>query len=158
MIHLSPSRRMFLSGIGAVGFGFTMPALANSQPLIQVVKDPNCGCCSAWIDVMMAEGFAVETREASPADLAQLKQQSGISAKMAACHTARVEGYVIEGHVPAADIRRLLAEKPQALGLAVPAMPWGAPGMGPQNERDAFSVFLIHAGGSAEVFTRYDAA
>ena len=79
-------------------------------------------------------------------------------AAMASCHTAHVEGYAIEGHVPPADIRRLLAERPDAVGLAVPGMPWGSPGMGPEAEREAYEVHLIRRDGTTEVFTSYAAA
>ena len=77
---------------------------------------------------------------------------------MVSCHTGRVDGYMIEGHVPAADIRRLLVERPDAVGLAVPGMPYGSPGMGPESEREAYDVFLIQRDGSIEVFSRYTAA
>ena len=77
---------------------------------------------------------------------------------MSSCHTARVGGYIIEGHVPAADIRRLLDERRDAVGLAVPGMPYGSPGMGPETEREAYDVFLIRSDGSTEVFTSYAAA
>jgi hypothetical protein len=82
----------------------------------------------------------------------------GIPEALVSCHTATVEGYVLEGHVPAADIRRLLTERPEALGLAVPGMPYGAPGMGPEDARDAYDVILIQRDGRASVFTRYPAA
>ena len=74
---------------------------------------------------------------------------------MMSCHTAKVDGYFIEGHVPASDIRRLLADLPDALGLAVPAMPYGSPGMGPEDEREAFNIYIISADGTAEVFQHY---
>jgi hypothetical protein len=86
------------------------------------------------------------------------KLDSGIPQEMASCHTARVEGYMIEGHVPVADIRRLLGERPDAVGLAVPGMPYGSPGMGPENEREAYDVFLIRRNGSTDVFSHYAAA
>ena len=77
---------------------------------------------------------------------------------MISCHTGEIEGYMIEGHVPVADIRRLLAERPDAVGLAVPGMPYGSPGMGPEDQREAYDVFLIRRDGSSEVFTSYSAA
>lgn len=107
---------------------------------------------------MSDEGFEMEVQDAPYEELVRLKTQSGISEEMASCHTAHVDGYVIEGHVPPADIRRLLNERPDAIGLSVPGMPWGAPGMGPDSERDAYSVFLIRKDGATEVFTHYKAA
>lgn len=94
---------------------------------ITVHKDPNCGCCSLWVEHLRAAGFSVDTRDS--ADVARVKQQHGVPAELASCHTAIVGGYVIEGHVPALAIRRLLAERPDASGLAVPGMPVGSPGM-----------------------------
>lgn len=157
MIEVSIDRRKLLCGLGGAGFSLAMPAYATSQPLVQVVKDPNCGCCGAWIDIMSTEGFEVEVHEAPYEALMRLKAQSGISEEMASCHTAQVDGYVIEGHVPPTDIRRVLSERPDAIGLSVPGMPWGSPGMGPDSERDAYSVFLILKNGETEVFTHYEA-
>ena len=107
---------------------------------------------------MASAGFDVKVRDVPYDDLVQLKADSGISDEMASCHTAHVDGYIIEGHVPAPDIERLLAERPDAIGLAVPGMPWGSPGMGPENKRDAYTVYLIRKDGSVETFTEYEAA
>ena len=115
------------------------------------MKDPNCGCCSAWIEILENEGFAVRTERSLGTLLIKYKQDNGIPQSMASCHTGKIEGYMIEGHVPPADIRKLLAERPDAIGLAVP-------GMGPENERDAYDVYLIARDGSSEVFTHYEAA
>lgn len=90
--------------------------------------------------------------------LARYKLDNGIPQKMISCHTGRIEGYMIEGHVPAADIRRLLEGRPDAVGLAVPGMPYGSPGMGPESEREAYEVFLIRRDGSTEVYASYSAA
>ncbi len=158
MTTYTTSRRSFVLGIGVAGLSMSFPAYAASQPLVQVVKDPTCGCCGSWIAIMSDEGFEMEVQDAPYEELVRLKTQSGISEEMASCHTAHVDGYVIEGHVPPADIRRLLNERPDAIGLSVPGMPWGAPGMGPDSERDAYSVFLIRKDGATEVFTHYKAA
>ena len=125
---------------------------------IHVLKDPNCGCCSAWIEILEQEGFDVTAEAATGAALSRYKTDNGIPRDIISCHTARIEGYMIEGHVPVADIRRLLEERPDAIGLAVPGMPYGSPGMGPESQRDAYDVHLILGDGSTEVFTRYDAA
>ncbi|CRK74760.1 Protein of unknown function, DUF [Nereida ignava] len=158
MTTLDFNRRAVLGGLCATGFTMAVPALAATGPLMQVVKDPNCGCCGAWINVMASAGFDVKVRDVPYDDLVQLKADSGISDEMASCHTAHVDGYIIEGHVPAPDIERLLAERPDAIGLAVPGMPWGSPGMGPENKRDAYTVYLIRKDGSVETFTEYEAA
>ena len=86
------------------------------------------------------------------------KLENGIPADMISCHTGKIAGYMVEGHVPTADIRRLLAERPHAIGLAVPEMPYGSPGMGSEDAREAYDVFLIRRDGSTEVFSRYEAA
>lgn len=153
------TRRALISGAGALGLAALLPFRARADgPVMHVVKDPDCGCCAAWIGILEAEGFAVTTATASGAALSRYKQENGIPEQMVSCHTGRIAGYMIEGHVPAADIRRLLAERPEAVGLAVPGMPNGSPGMGPQSARDAYHVHLLRRDGSSEVFARYQAA
>jgi len=95
MTSLKPGRRAFLAGVGALGATFGLPGLAQSGPVMQVLKDPDCGCCNAWIDVMQREGFDMRIRNASWQTLARFKAKSGISEDMASCHTAEIEGYVI---------------------------------------------------------------
>ena len=152
------TRRQILTT--AVGLASLAPlaAFANSAPAIRVLRDPTCGCCGAWIEILRQDGFAVTEERSFNSQLLQFKVGKGIPPQMMSCHTGEIEGYVVEGHVPAADIRRLLAERPDAIGLAVPGMPYGSPGMGPENEREAYEVFLIRRDGSTEVFTKYDAA
>lgn len=153
------SRRTIL--VGATVFVAATPLGALAQgagPAIHVMKDPNCGCCSAWIDILEQDGFAVTTEDSLGSLLTRFKLENGIPQDMISCHTGRVEGYMIEGHVPAADIRRLMQERPDAVGLSVPGMPYGSPGMGPEGEREAYEVFLIRRNGSTEVFRRYNAA
>lgn len=156
MTSPTPNRRALLLGGASTGVLLALPVAAQAGPSMQVFKDPDCGCCGDWIDIMQREGFQMEVSNISWAALSQLKAQSGVAEDMASCHTARVEGYVIEGHVPPADIRRLLADRPRAVGLAVPGMPYGSPGMGPEEERDTYSVYLINTDGSAEVFAHYE--
>ena len=107
---------------------------------------------------MRKAGFTVEAANTSGSDLARFKYVNGIPAEMASCHTGMIGGYVVEGHVPAPDLRRLLAERPDAIGLAVPGMPYGSPGMGPESEREAYSVYLIRHDGTTKVFSSYAAA
>ena len=144
----------------AAGFAASVPlaGAARSGPAIHVLKDPNCGCCTAWIDILKEDGFTVTTERSFGTLLIRHKLENGIPQNMTSCHTGEVEGYMIEGHVPTADIRRLLSERPDAVGLAVPGMPYGSPGMGPEDEREAYEVFLIRKDGSTEIFSSYQAA
>lgn len=101
---------------------------AMAANAITVYKTPNCGCCVDWVEYLQKEGFTVETHDRR--DLNAIKKQAGVSREMASCHTAMVDGYVIEGHVPAPAIRKLLEERPKTRGLSVPGMPTNSPGMG----------------------------
>ena len=105
--------------------------IAIAGPLITVYKTPSCGCCVKWVEYLQKEGF--EVKAVNRDDLAPIKQKAGVQPEMSACHTALVEGYVIEGHVPAQAIRKLLKERPDTLGFAVPGMPANSPGMGPMD-------------------------
>lgn len=124
-----------------------------AAPVVDVYKSPTCGCCSKWIDHLKANGFTVRSHDT--ADVAQHKARLGIAPAYESCHTAQVGGYVIEGHVPARDIRRLLKEKPQARGLAVPGMPIGSPGMEQGNQKDRYEVILLDERGAPRVYSRY---
>lgn len=133
---------------------FTSVAWAGpTTPVIDVYKSPTCGCCTKWIDHLKANGFAVRSHDT--ADVAQHKQRLGIPAEYGSCHTAQIGGYVIEGHVPARDIKRLLKEKPQARGLTVPGMPVGSPGMEQGGHKDAYDVILLDKRGAPRVYSRY---
>lgn len=135
-------------------------ALSKAESrVIEVWKTPTCGCCKAWIDHLQAEGFEVVANDVKN-DTSAHRAALGMPLDYASCHSARVGGYAIEGHVPAADIRKLLDEKPVAVGLAVPEMPIGSPGMEhPSNptRRDAFDVLLIEKSGAARTYTSYPA-
>lgn len=148
------SRRKFL--VLTATFAGTRPLSAETLPGIHVIKDPGCGCCKDWIGHVRDAGFPVSFEDMAPEPLAALKASLGLQAGQVSCHTARVEGYVIEGHVPATDVKRLLADRPEAIGLAVPGMPWGSPGMDPESEREPYDVLLIARDGSASVFARYE--
>ncbi len=130
-------------------------AMAIAQPAIYVAKTSGCGCCLAWMEHLEENDFAVTSENLFGGTLVRMKLDNGIPVKMFSCHTAVVEGYTIEGHVPAADIERLLAEAPDAVGLAVPGMPIGSPGMDFSDNRDAYDVFLVKKDGSTEVFSSY---
>ncbi|MCG6872614.1 MAG: DUF411 domain-containing protein [Gammaproteobacteria bacterium] len=127
-------------------------ARAEKVPDISVYKSPTCGCCKLWIQHLRAEGFNVQAQDVE--DVVASKIQAGITPRLASCHTAHVGGYVIEGHVPAADIRRLLKEKPAVTGLAVPGMPEGSPGMEGPNPVP-YEVLAFVRGGPVSVFARH---
>lgn len=126
--------------------------LAETLPQVDVVKSPYCGCCTEWVQHMKRAGFSVRTTETEKLD--EARQALGMPQRLAACHSAKVGGYAIEGHVPADDIRRLLKQKPKAIGLAVPSMPPGAPGMEGQHKMP-YQTLLVHADGSTEVFAQH---
>jgi len=120
---------------------------------MSVTKTPWCGCCAAWITHMREAGFDVTVHEEE--DLTAIKDKMGVEPKLQSCHTGEVEGYVIEGHVPAEDVLRLLAERPKARGLTVPGMPVGSPGMEMGDRKDAYDVFLIKEDGTTELFSKH---
>lgn len=130
-------------------------ALAQATP-IEVRKTNGCGCCLAWMEHLEENGFAPTGEDMFAGLLVRFKLDSGVPQRMISCHTALIDGYVIEGHVPASDIRRLLAERPDAVGLAVPEMPLGSPGMDQSRWREAYDVFLIRNDGLTEVFASYE--
>ena len=153
------SRRQLLIFASSSIAAAPLAALADSTTHdIHVVKNPQCGCCNAWIEILEGKGFNVTTEDRSNSDLAVFKFENGIPKDMTSCHTAKIGGYFIEGHVPASDIKRLIAERPDALGLAVPAMPYGSPGMGPEDQREAYDVYIIRTDGTAELFQHYPQA
>lgn len=131
------------------------PLLSRAQgaTAIEVWKTPGCGCCGGWLDHLRESGFQVTAHDV--ADTAPIRRRAGVAPQFASCHTGLVGGYAIEGHVAAQDIRRLLSEKPQAAGLAVPGMPVGTPGMDEPvygGRRDPHEVLLIQANGQSSVW------
>ena len=127
-------------------------AEAVSKPLdITVYRDPSCSCCGKWIAHLTAQGF--QPKNVLNSDMDALKKQYGVPDDLASCHTAVINGYVIEGHVPANDIKRLIAEKSDVVGITVPGMPIGAPGMESGNVQEPFTVFSFDEKGHAEAFT-----
>jgi hypothetical protein len=150
-------RRQWLKAAASMGLAASLPhrsALAQAHT-VEVWKDPDCGCCHLRVEHLQASGFKVAVRDVGNN---AARKRLGMPDKLGSCHTATVGGYVIEGHVPAADIRRLLKNRPLALGLAVPGMPIGSPGMdGPEykGRKDAFDVLLVQKDGSTTSFQRY---
>ena len=144
-------RDFVLTGLSLVLAG---PALSQtSTSTLQVTKTPTCGCCGAWVDEMISAGFKASVEDVDYDTLQVLKRKHGIAPELAGCHTTIVGGYFVEGHVPAADIERLLSEKPVARGLTAPGMPMGSPGMGPQG--DPYDVLLVLMDGSTQVFATH---
>lgn len=135
----------------------SVPALASAAaPVIEVFKTATCGCCEAWAKHLTANGFSVKaTNVADPGDY---RKKFGIASELGSCHTARVGDYAIEGHVPASDIKRLLASRAKARGLAVPGMPMGSPGMEAGGHRDAYDVLLVKPDGRTSVYQHYKAS
>jgi Cu/Ag efflux protein CusF len=151
-------RRQWLHAASLLGItaatGLHCTALAQATT-VQVWKDPNCGCCQQWVEHLQASGFKVEVRDVGNT---AARKRLGMPDNLGSCHTASVGGYVIEGHVPASDIHRLLKERPAALGLSVPGMPIGSPGMdGPEykGRKDAYDVLLVQKNGTVKSFQRY---
>lgn len=131
-----------------------VPPGAATQSLLVVHKNPSCGCCVAWIEHMRGAGFAVQVHDHD--DMGPIKQRVGVPYAKGSCHTAEIDGYFIEGHVPAADVQRLLAERPDARGLAVPGMPAGSPGMElPDGTVHPYTVELVHRDGSTTGYARH---
>ena len=135
---------------------FAGPVLAAAaRTRVTVWKTPNCGCCKDWVKHLETNGFEVVTHDVK--ETASKRQALGLAEKYGSCHTATMNGYVLEGHVPARDIQRLLRDKPSAIGLAVPGMPVGSPGMEMGTGADAFDVVLVLKDGSSRVFQSYAA-
>ncbi len=121
---------------------------------IHVYKSPTCGCCADWVDHLEDNGFKVEVTETN--NLNPIKIDAGLTPSLASCHTAFVGDYVIEGHVPANDIRRLIADAPKAKGLAVPGMPAGSPGMEMGDRKDNYQVLMFNESGQTRVFSEHN--
>ena len=145
------SRRSFVCASGAALALFALSDARAQQPsLVTVYKNAACGCCTGWVQHMRASGFRVEVHEVD--DVTPFKRQYGITDELASCHTAVVAGYAVEGHVPAADIKRLLRERSKLKGLAVPGMVPGSPGM--QGQPQPYATMAFGEGGS-RVFERH---
>jgi hypothetical protein len=143
--------REIVVALGMLSLVFAIPAQAG-EPKITVYKSPTCGCCTKWVSHLKENGFEVDTVDIR--DLQMVKSMSGVRPELASCHTAQVEGYVIEGHVPADDIKRLLKERPDVKGLTVPGMPHGSPGM-ETGRQEPYRVLTFDAAGKTEVFAQH---
>lgn len=130
--------------------GAVQASAEGELPLVRVWKSPTCGCCGDWVEHIRAAGFPVEVHDVET--LTAVKEEHGITEEHRSCHTATVEGYVVEGHVPADLIRRMIEERPEIRGLAVPGMPVGSPGMEVGDRKDPYDVLALLAGGSVVVY------
>lgn len=147
-------RRHLIALLAAAAAG---PVIANGRTAVEVWKDPNCGCCKDWITHLESAGFVVRAYDVGNQ---AARVRLGMPEKLGSCHTALVGGYVLEGHVPAEDILRLLRERPAALGLAVPGMPVGSPGMDGAiygGRKDPYDVLLVRRDGTSRVWRSYRA-
>ena len=151
--------RPFAIGVSVVALALTTGAAPVSpvtagekKPVITVYKDAGCGCCKSWVAHLIKHGYRVDAKDTP--DMTEVKRALGVPEALTACHTAVVNGYLIEGHVPAADIARLLKDKPKVAGLAVPGMPMGSPGMeGPRAQH--YKVLSFDKAGKTKVFASY---
>jgi len=142
-----------LSVLAAV-FGLSLSGVVHAgDSEVVMYKDANCGCCGKWAEHMRENGFTV--REVASRAMGEIKRDAGVSAKLASCHTARVGGYVVEGHVPAVDVKRLLQERPDVAGIAVPGMPLGSPGMEGPYSAQSYEVVAFDADGQTTVFASH---
>ena len=135
-------------------FGAVAAQQKPAGPLVEVFKTPTCGCCSQWVEHMRKNGFTVRTTDLN--DLSEIKKSRGVPADVQSCHTAVVNGYVVEGHVPPADVHRMLKEKPAIAGIAVGGMPIGSPGMeSPYVKAEPFNVIAFTKSGVTRVFAKH---
>ena len=125
---------------------------AQSSAAVEVFKSPYCGCCGKWVEHLRQNGFQVNTHDVE--DVTASRKKLGMPDRLGSCHTAKIGGYVVEGHVPAADIQRLLRDKPKALGLAVPSMPPGSPGMESATPVP-YQTLLVRTDGTTQVFAQH---
>lgn len=139
------------------GLGVLVAGQANAtvEGEVKVYLTPYCGCCGQWVEYLRDEGFAVDVEEVERTELNRIKQEADLAPQLASCHTAFVGDYVVEGHVPAREIRRLLAEQPDFAGIAVPGMPVGSPGMEMGTRHDPYDVIAFRRNGDTEVFASY---
>ena len=138
--------------LGLTTLGGISTAVAADDEVV-MYKDPNCGCCGKWADHMREHGFKV--KEVATAQMGQVKGEAGVPQALGSCHTAKVGGYVVEGHVPAADVRRMLTDKPAIAGISAPGMPMGSPGMEGPYPADRYDVVSFDAQGRTAVFARH---
>ncbi|MCP5269382.1 MAG: DUF411 domain-containing protein [Zoogloeaceae bacterium] len=143
-------KKLLSISLAVLFLGSSLAQAADQE--VEVYKSPYCGCCGGWVKHMEDNGFKVKTHNVD--DVSAARAKLGMPEKYGSCHTARIGNYLIEGHVPAADVKRLLKEKPKAVGLAAPGMPGGSPGM-ESAPAQPYEVFLVEKNGGAKVFARH---
>ncbi|MBX3618967.1 MAG: DUF411 domain-containing protein [Rhizobacter sp.] len=149
------NRRTLISlPVGAMASSAIQALAANTLPPVKIFKNPSCGCWDAWVDHLKAAGFDVKLTLVDDTSVARRKY--GLPDRLGSCHTAVVAGYVVEGHAPACEIKKMPALKPVAVGIAVPGMPVGSPGMEMGSRRDPYRVLLVDKQGRARVFSSYN--
>ena len=139
-------------GLGAAA---QQKAAAPALPKVTVYKTSSCGCCRLWVDHMKTNGFDVQAMDVSAADVRKISKTAGLKDEDSSCHTAKVGDYIVEGHVPAADIKRMLTEKPAIAGIAAPGMPMGSPGMEQGGAKEAYDVLAFKKDGTTTVFAKH---
>jgi len=142
-----------VAGLGVATYAQMKPA--SSRPTAIVYKTPTCGCCSLWVDHLKANGFQVESKDVSADEVRAVSKAAGLKDEGASCHTAKIGNYVVEGHVPASDIHKMLKEKPAIAGIAAPGMPMGSPGMEQGGVKDAYDVIAFTKDGKTSVYSKH---
>jgi len=143
--HLTTRKNFLMGSVVTFSLIFSHNIFAGSEDVVTVFKSPTCGCCTKWVSHMKENGFKVRSFNVS--DVVKIKNEKGVPQKLWSCHTAKVGDYLIEGHVPASDIKKLLAEKRPVAGLGVPGMPTGSPGM-PGLQKNKYSVYEFDKNGN----------
>jgi hypothetical protein len=148
-------KRVFTAVVvaGAVSLGGLAAAQRSAGPMVEVFKSPTCGCCANWVKHLEASGFSTKVTDVE--DMTQVKTKYGVPGRLQSCHTAVVNGYVLEGHVPAADVQRLIKERPAVVGVAVPGMPIGSPGMEVGNTVQPYNVMAFDKQGQATIYASH---
>ena len=152
-MNRSRRARHSLLAVAALAAGIAFGPAAAAGEEVTMYKDPNCGCCGKWAEHMRASGFAV--KEVATGAMAGVKREAGVPQALGSCHTAKVGGYIVQGHVPAADVRRMLSERPAIVGLSAPGMPLGSPGMEGPYPAERYEVIAFDGEGGQTVFARH---
>ena len=139
---------------GAIGVSAQQKTATAAKPVAVVYKTSSCGCCKLWVEHLKANGFTVETKDVSSDDVRAVSKAAGLKDDDSSCHTAKIGGYIVEGHVPASDIQRMLKEKPAIAGIAAPGMPQGSPGM-EQGSKEPFDVVSFTKDGKTKVYAKH---
>ena len=142
-----------VAGLGVATYAQMKPV--SARPAAVVYKTSTCGCCSMWVDHLKANGFQVETKDVSSDEVRAVSKAAGLKDEGASCHTAKIGNYVVEGHVPASDIQKMLAEKPAIAGIAAPGMPMGSPGMDQGGAKEPYDVIAFTKDGKTSVYAKH---